>query len=63
MSNEYRDVGALKAGFQPYMDLYRGTNNEILSKEEEIKTRWKNYFQDLLTTSATVDQSTLLEVT
>jgi len=56
--NAYKEVGALKAGFQPYTDLYRGTNNKILSKEEEIKTRWKTYFRDLLTTSAAVDQST-----
>ena len=35
--NAYKEVGALKAGFQPYMDLCRGANNEILSKEEEIK--------------------------
>jgi len=59
--NAYED-GALKASFQPYKDLCRGTNNEILSKEEEIKTRWKTYFQDLLTTSA-ADQSMPLEVT
>ena len=33
----YKEDGALKAGFQPYTDVCRGTNNEILSKEEEIK--------------------------
>jgi hypothetical protein len=33
----YKKVGALKAGFQPYTHLCRGTNNVILSKEEEIK--------------------------
>ena len=54
--NAYKEAGALKAGFQPYTDLCRGMNSEILSKEEEIKTKWKTYFQDLLTTSATVDQ-------
>jgi hypothetical protein len=32
--NAYKEVGALKAGFQPHMDLCRGMNNEILSKEE-----------------------------
>jgi len=47
--NAYEEVGALKVGFQPCTDLCRGTNNEILSKEEEIKTKWKTYFQDLLT--------------
>ena len=47
--NAYKEVGSLKASFQPHMDLCRGTNNEILTKEEEIKTRWKTYFQDLLT--------------
>jgi len=25
----YKEAGALKAGFQPYMDLCRGTNNEM----------------------------------
>jgi hypothetical protein len=55
--NAYKEFGSLKAGFQPPMDLCRGTNNEILSKEEEIKTRWKTYFQDLLTTTATEDHS------
>jgi hypothetical protein len=58
--NAHKEVGAIKAGFQPHMELCRGTNSEILSKEEEIKTRWKTYFQDLLTISATVDQSTPL---
>ena len=60
--NAYKEIGALKAGFQPYMDLCRGMNNEILSNEEEIKTRWKTYFHKLLTTAATVDQSMPLEV-
>jgi hypothetical protein len=36
--NAYKEVGLLKAGFQPHTDLCRGTNNEILSTEEEIKT-------------------------
>jgi hypothetical protein len=61
--NAYKEVGSLKAGSQPYTDLCRGTNNEILSKEEEIKTRWKTYFQDLLTTTATAEHSNPLEVT
>jgi len=47
--NACKEVGSLKAGFQSHTDLCRGINNEILSKEEEIKTRWKTYFQDLLT--------------
>jgi hypothetical protein len=38
-------------------------DNEILYKEEEIKTRWKTYFQDLLTTTATADHSNSLEAT
>jgi len=45
--NAYKEAGSLKAGFQPHTDLCRGTNNEILLKQEEIKTRWKTYFQDL----------------
>jgi hypothetical protein len=61
--NVYKEVGSLKAGFQPHTDLCRGTNNEILSKEEEIKTRWKTYFQDLLTTTVTADHSNPLEAT
>jgi hypothetical protein len=61
--NAYKEVGSLKAGFQPHTDLCRGTNNEILSTEEKIKTRWKTYFQDLLTTSVTADQSNPLEAT
>ena len=60
--NAYKEVGSLKASFQPHTDLCRGTNNEILSKEE-IKTRWKTYFQDLLTSPATADQSIPLEAT
>jgi len=57
----YKGVESLKAGFQPHTDLCRGTNNEILSTEEEIKTWWKTYLQDLLTTSVTADQSNPLE--
>ena len=57
----YKVVESLKAGFQPHTDLCRGTNNEILSTEEEIKTWWKTYLQDLLTTSVTADQSNPLE--
>jgi hypothetical protein len=33
--NAYKEVGLLKACFQPHMNLCRGTNNEILSKEEK----------------------------
>jgi hypothetical protein len=55
--NAYKEVGSLKVGFQPHTDLCSGANNEILSKEEEIKTRWKTYFQDLLTTTAKAEQS------
>jgi hypothetical protein len=61
--NAHKEVGAIKAGFQPHTYLCRGTNNEILSKEEEITTRWQTYFQELLTIPATVDQSTPLEGT
>ena len=59
----YKEAGTIKAGFQPYTDLCRGRINAILSKEEEIKTRWKTYFQYLLTISATVDRSTPLQGT
>jgi len=61
--NAYKEIVSLKAGFQPHADLCRGTNNEILSKEEKIKTRWKTYFQDLLTSPTTADQSNPLEAT
>ena len=37
-----------------------GTNNEILSKEEEIKTRWKTYFQFLLTPQKRQIQATYI---
>jgi hypothetical protein len=47
----YKEVGSLKAGFQPLTHLCRGINNEILSPQEEIKTRWRTYIQDLLTTT------------
>ena len=59
--NAYKEIVSLKAGFQPHADLCRGTNNEILSKEEKIKTRWKTYFQDLLTSPARAAQSNTLE--
>jgi len=49
IGNAYKEAASLKAGFQPHIDLCRGTNNEILSKQEKIKTRWKTYFRDLLT--------------
>jgi hypothetical protein len=61
--NAYKETGLLKAGFKPHTGLCRGTNNEILSKEEEIKTRWKTYFRDLLTIPAMADQSNPLEAT
>jgi hypothetical protein len=35
-------------GFKPHKDLCRGTNNEILANAEDIKFRWRTYFQDLL---------------
>ena len=46
--NAYKEGGSLRASFQPHTDLCRGTNYEILLKQEETKTRWKTYFQDLL---------------
>ena len=30
--NAINEVGSIKAGFQPHADLFRRTNNEILSK-------------------------------
>jgi hypothetical protein len=61
--NAYKEVGLPKAGFQPHTYRCRGTNNENLSKEKEIKTMWKTYFQDVLTIPATADQSNPLEAT
>jgi hypothetical protein len=61
--NAFKEVGSLKAGFQPHTEFCRGTNNEILFTEEEIKTRWEPYFQDKLTTLVTADQSNPLEAT
>ena len=34
--NAYKETGSIKDGFQPHTNLCRGTNNEILSKEEDI---------------------------
>jgi hypothetical protein len=59
--NPYKTVGSLKAGFHPHTELCSGTNNKILSKEEEITTKWKTYFQDLLNTTATAGHSNSLE--
>jgi hypothetical protein len=42
--NACKEIGSLKAGFQLHTGLCRGTNNEILSTEGEIKTKWKNLF-------------------
>jgi len=61
--NAYKEVGSLKADFKSHTDLCRGTNNEILSNGEEIKIRWKPYFQDALTSPATADQSNPLDAT
>ena len=47
--NAHKYDGSLRAGFRPHTDLCRGTNNENLSNGEEIKTRWKTYFQFVLT--------------
>jgi hypothetical protein len=49
--NAYKEVGSLKGGFKPHIDLCRGINNEILANTEDIKTRWRTYFQDLLNTA------------
>ena len=57
--NVYKGVGSLKAGFKPHADLCRGTNNETPSNEEDTKTRWKTYFQDLLTTAAAEHNNSL----
>ena len=47
--NAHKEDGSLRAGFRPHTELCRGTNNEILYNEEEIKAKWKTYFQFLLT--------------
>jgi len=58
--NAHKEDGSLRAGFRPQTDLCSGTNNEILSKEEEIKTRWKTYFQFLLTPQKRQIQATYI---
>ena len=57
IKNAYKEVGSVKAGFKHRTDFCRGANNEILSNEEDTNTRWKTYFQDLLTTAAEHDTS------
>jgi hypothetical protein len=47
--NAYKEVGLLKGGYKPHMNLCRGINNDILSTEEDIKARWRTHFQELLT--------------
>jgi hypothetical protein len=47
----YKEAGLLNGGFKPHMDLCTGINNEILANAEDIKTRWRTYFQDLLNTA------------
>ena len=55
--NACKAVGSLKAGFQPHTDLSKSTNNELLSKKEDIKNRWETYFQELLYLPASAVQS------
>jgi hypothetical protein len=50
--NAYKEVGLLKGGFKPHTDLCRGINNEILANAEDVKTRCRTHFQDLLNTAA-----------
>jgi endonuclease/exonuclease/phosphatase family metal-dependent hydrolase len=57
--NPYKEVGSLKGGFKPHTDLCRGINNEILANAEDIKTRWRAYFQDLLNTAVAEHDSFL----
>ena len=42
--NTYKEVGSLKGGFKPHKNLCKGTNDEIISDDEDIKNRWKNTF-------------------
>jgi hypothetical protein len=50
MRNACKEAGSLKGGFKPHTDLCRGINNETLANAEDIKTRWRTYFQELLNT-------------
>jgi len=46
--NASKKAGSLKSGFKPNTNLYKGTNDEIVSNEEDTQNRRKIYFQDLL---------------
>jgi endonuclease/exonuclease/phosphatase family metal-dependent hydrolase/ribosomal protein S28E/S33 len=54
----YAVVKQLKAGFQPTTSLCKDTNGNIISDAEEIKSRWKQYFQELLNPSGPTERHT-----
>jgi hypothetical protein len=45
--NAYTEVGSLEGGLKPHTNLCKGTNDEIISNEDD-QNIWKTYFQDLL---------------
>ena len=41
----YKEDGSLKGGFKPHTNLCKGTNDEILCMEKDIKTGGKPTFK------------------
>jgi hypothetical protein len=52
MRNGCKEFGLPVGGFKPHTNLFKGTNDEIISNEEDIKNRRKPYFQDLINAAA-----------
>jgi hypothetical protein len=44
----YKEVWERKIGFRPRADFCRDKEGNLLGGEEEIKDRWKEYFEELL---------------
>ena len=45
--NAYKEFGSLEGGLKLHTNLCKGTNDEIISNEDD-QNIWKTYFQDLL---------------
>jgi hypothetical protein len=52
----YKGVNFFKKGFKPNTNLCRNTSGVIISNKEEIKTRWKEYYSELLNPKSTSGQ-------
>jgi hypothetical protein len=58
--NAYKEDGSLKGGFQTHTSLRKGTNDEIVRNDEDIKNRWQTYSPDLLN-ATTVERNMSLD--